>query len=269
MNAKKLIMMVVILTAINAYAQNYIVKQETEEPGLSGIEYPIENMEYDYSTKVMYSISANNTNLFVHIRIGDEELQRQWLRRGITVWIDTTGHRKQTMGFTYRGMKPQNKPLPNSGQDMQPATKPNHNNEVKEPSGLDSNGGLELIGINAKGDVVFVTDTNQYGISAQCHITDEKVLYYKGIIPLKYLGNPEKMSIGIVAMPNKPQEKQQMQNGQMRPEGQAGFSSKKPKSEMGPSGGGHGGNGRNMPPDNSPNTSLWIKNVVIFKSPKQ
>lgn len=61
---------------------------------------------YDPQTKLNYTISNDNDNLYVCIRATDVQSQVKIMRTGIQIWIDTTGRNKKQVGILF--------PLPGS-----------------------------------------------------------------------------------------------------------------------------------------------------------
>ena len=258
--------MLLTISTIKGYSQNYIVTEELGVDEINGLEFPFEKMAYDKNTKMMYSITANDTNLFFHLRIADEKVQQQCLRHGVTFWIDTSGQKKETMGFTHLGIKPHEGFLPFENQGRTPQEQNGSNPEViLEPFIMNTQDEIQLIGIAAKGSAVFVPNSNPFGISVQSQITDKRVLFYKGTIPLKYLGTMKKLSIGITSKINEQGVKQHSPGKNDQQEGDFGFSTGGPPGGKGPGGGGQYRNNHAMSESNTANIRIWIKNVKVIK----
>jgi hypothetical protein len=47
-----------------------------------------------------YGISNDKQNLYIRININDQSIQRKLILGGLTVWIDTTGKKKENLGIT-------------------------------------------------------------------------------------------------------------------------------------------------------------------------
>ncbi|MBC7864380.1 MAG: hypothetical protein IAF38_15495 [Bacteroidia bacterium] len=56
---------------------------------------------YDPETNLNYSISNNAENLFVCVKIPDEQTQLKIMRSGMQLWIDTLGKTKKHVGLKY------------------------------------------------------------------------------------------------------------------------------------------------------------------------
>ena len=50
---------------------------------------------------VLYSVSNDNDNLYVTLMIADRKTQSKILRNGFTLWVDTTGAKKEKQGILY------------------------------------------------------------------------------------------------------------------------------------------------------------------------
>jgi hypothetical protein len=58
-------------------------------------------LKYDEESGFMYAVSNDKENLYIDIRVSDKTVQRKILSMGMTVWIDTTGKKQETMGVTF------------------------------------------------------------------------------------------------------------------------------------------------------------------------
>lgn len=69
-------------------------------------EWPIPLQYYDNDTKLNYAFSNDAKNLYLCVRVGDDQAQVRLLHSGFTIWLDREGKKNKTTGITY--------PLPRS-----------------------------------------------------------------------------------------------------------------------------------------------------------
>jgi hypothetical protein len=60
---------------------------------------------------VLYTVSNDSANLYIKMMIVDRETQKLLMRNGMTLWIDTTGKKKQKLGIVYPLSAKENKGL--------------------------------------------------------------------------------------------------------------------------------------------------------------
>ncbi|NOQ27630.1 MAG: hypothetical protein GQ564_19885 [Bacteroidales bacterium] len=46
-----------------------------------------------------YGVSNDNENLYLRINVNDQSIQRKMMLAGLTVWVDTTGKKKENLGI--------------------------------------------------------------------------------------------------------------------------------------------------------------------------
>ncbi|MGM0532195.1 MAG: hypothetical protein ACQER7_12690 [Bacteroidota bacterium] len=56
---------------------------------------------YDRSSKLHYAVTHDKDNIYVGLMVKDDIVQRKILMFGLTLWIDTTGGKKQMKGVRY------------------------------------------------------------------------------------------------------------------------------------------------------------------------
>jgi hypothetical protein len=60
-----------------------------------------ENLLYDPKSGLLYKVSNDDNNLYIMLKIVDENSQRKMLMGGLSVWIDTTNHKKEIFGVIF------------------------------------------------------------------------------------------------------------------------------------------------------------------------
>ncbi|MCK9207534.1 MAG: hypothetical protein M0P66_10525 [Salinivirgaceae bacterium] len=272
----KFLLLLLSIPSVFANCQNYQVLKEPDSKNRPSLEYPIEKMLFDKETKMMYALTSNDTHLVVHLRITDETLQQQIMMQGITIWFDTTGQKKELLGFKY----PSRKPMPmndfqNNGTSFNSNMPPkNQPNDPSMDQNFDPLNEIQLNGFSEKGSVDFASIPNKMNISAQLMLTEKGVLLYSGFFPLKYLGSLKKLSVGFIVEefggmnpPHKPAGMDGPESsgfsGNISPGGMGSGGGMPPGGGMRPGGGGGHRGSKASTPGDSQKTTLWIKNIKV------
>ncbi len=198
-----------------------------------------------------YGISNDKENLYIRININDQDIQKKLMLAGLTVWIDTTGKKKENMGITC----PVKRTLPKINRKMQ--DQPNWKNDQLLEA--------EFIGFKEFKETYFISK-NPYDVEVSVAQDEFKSLYYELKIPLNIIYNDysnlslKTLSIGfetgVLDMPSPGNRSAGMNN---RPTGMSGKG-----------GGGGRGRGSGGPVQGSSSitnltspTKVWIKNIKL------
>jgi len=139
---------------------------------------------------VLYSISNDASNLYVTLMIADPRTQNKILRNGFTLWIDTTGYKKQSLGIAY--------PLPSREQKKDPSgNKKSRDNEQYDMAAYQDKTyqieakrqkiltmiEMDLIGYQGKNAARVPAVSKNGGISVAMMVDSNGALQYHAIIP--------------------------------------------------------------------------------------
>ena len=246
-----------------------IYQCKTEPAGKVDYSYSIDSMNYDPESKIMYVVTNDHRNLYVHLRVSDEQMIRRILLGGLNIWVDTTGGQKENFGLHYPLIQPRES-WNNGGSNI---SAPNMKNSIAiDELALND---LVIIGLEAPGSENFSFAGNKSGITAELHLDEAKNMDYKATFPLRYLGKRNKLSIGVTFS-----QKQRFQPQGGNRGGNMSMDFSENNQEMnermqerpmsGRMGGGMPGGqrgGMNMSPHegSSSGVSFWIKNVKLIK----
>lgn len=257
----KLFIFSILFTACSIYESGY------QDPPLI-----IDGSSSDWNTTlesespgVSYGISNDSENLYIRLNITDQDVQRKILMAGLTLWIDTTGRKKEDLGIICPIQKA---PARMDEKAMKGMTNPHdfNKNELLE---------AEFIGFS-KSICSYYISNNPYKINVSIDIDEFKSMYYEMKIPLltiykefSDLTNKE-LSIGFetgsIEKPNRDQMSSNMGGG--RPGGMGGRSGGLGGGPSGGMGGNSGGmsegmsNQASMQSLSSP-TKFWVKNIQL------
>lgn len=219
-----------------------------------------------------HGISNDNENLYVRINVNDPSIQRKIILAGLTVWIDTTGKKKENFGITCPIQK-----IPSSKMNRSLMGIPKwDNNQI-----LDA----EFIGFEKSIEPYYISN-NPYKVEVSINQDEFKSLYYEMKIPFKSIYSNcsnislKTLSIGLETGALKiPSQGINNQAVKMAGGGKGGGGT---RGGGGRGGGGRGGASSGMPggnmggtsggtPHNSSMTDLtrptkvWIKNILLAK----
>ena len=135
---------------------------------------------YDEDSRLNYSMSNDDKNLYICVRAGDQQSQFKMIRAGFNVWIDTTGKKNQTVGIRFpldEKLLPHHSPIQHEKgrkQDM---------NELMSKMVLEQSQ-MQLLGFKNAGNGVSPL-RNESGIAAAIKWDSTGVLAYEAVIPFK------------------------------------------------------------------------------------
>lgn len=142
------------------------------------------------NNNISYGISNNDTNLYIRLIIKSQDIQRKIFIAGLTVWIDTTGKKKEILGITCPIKKTTPKMDRNSMSRMQNSPK-FKNNQIWE---------VEFIGFKESYESYFVSN-NPYDVEFSIDQDDFKLMYYEMKIPFasiyKHFNNLNSKSLSL------------------------------------------------------------------------
>ena len=210
-----------------------------------------------------YGISNDKENLYIRLNINDLDIQKKIFMAGLTIWIDTTGRKKEILGIQCPIMKESPKMRTNAMRDR------------NSPMQWDNNQLLEakFTGF-AKSEEIHFLYNNPYKVEVSISVDEFKSMYYEMKIPLSIIYNnysdllSKSISIGLetgaIKLPF-PSER----SANMSSAGQGGRGGGK---GGGRSGGGkgssQGGGAQNISgfSNLSTPTKVWIKNIQLAQN---
>jgi hypothetical protein len=253
-----------LLSGCSIYMSGYQNKPLTIDGLSSDWNTTLENK----GSGVSYGISNDSENLYIRLNISDQTIQRKIFMAGLTIWVDTTGKKKEKVGIICPIQKAPAKMDRNAMKKM------------NSPPAFDKNQILEaeFIGF-AKSIQTYYLDNNPYGIEVSFDVDEFKSMYYEMRIPLStiYKNNVDLssklLSIGIetgaIEMPDRDQMSANMGGGRSggsgsgRPGGSGGGrSGGMGGSKTGGMGSSSGGSQSDMSSLTNP-TKFWVKNIKL------
>ena len=99
---KKALALLFMVLCSGLYAQkDKSYHNHRHEAGIDDFKSETAEFQYSEKGKFTYCISNDKENIYVDLRFIDKNVQRQVLRSGVTVWINTDGKASKKMGVRY------------------------------------------------------------------------------------------------------------------------------------------------------------------------
>lgn len=136
-----------------------------------------DNFTFSEKSRIYYSISNNNENIYLDLKIKDKTIQHQLLRSGITVWINNGASKKKKMGIRYPV-----RPRKSKYEQTYPRIPENsENDEGKAETDLSL---VELFGFSGSSSQIIHSSKDDIRGSVTLH---DPYVYYELVIPLAKL----------------------------------------------------------------------------------
>lgn len=168
-------------------------------------DWPSPYPNYDAKAKVAYATSNDRENLYITMETGDEMTQIKILKQGMTVSIDTGGHKSADFNINYP-LQNDNEPLELSKKDFGPKKGGMDDYENKQlekkisKSAQDANQ-FSLDGFMHCNGGFMAKQTTPCGIAVRMRIDEYKELVWEAVIPFKAIYNKETISAADAGKP--------------------------------------------------------------------
>lgn len=147
-------------------------------------EWPNPLRFYDDKSKVNYTITNDNNNLYICMKVVSPETQIKIVRGGVELKIDTLGNTKYPISFNYPiAGQPATFEMDKRDGEEQGAARPKRE-ELKNRM-VEQAQEAELVGFKNHLNGIINLHKNQYGIAASIEFDKSGVLFYEAIIPFK------------------------------------------------------------------------------------
>lgn len=157
-----------------------------------------DSMKYNSENKILYSVKHDNDNLYISMRCINDNMNNRIMSYGLTMWIDTTGHRKEKLGIRYPlGFKdagtdwqpPKENADANEGAEQQRRNMRHNRNEI-----LKKWIEMDLIGFDKEPIRAFIT--TPVGIKVKADFDSVDAFCYRAIVPYKAIHYKSSMAAG-------------------------------------------------------------------------
>jgi len=244
----------------------------TYESGYQDLPLIIDGSSSDWNTTleskntgISHGISNDTEYLYIRLNISDTDIQKKILMAGLTIWIDTCGKKKESLGIICPIQKAPARINQNAMKSLNNPPKFNKDQILE----------AEFIGFKESVESYYI-DNNPYEIKVSIDIDEFRSMYYEMRIPLLNIYKNytdlslKSLSIGFetgaIKMPNQDQMSANMGGG--RSGGMDSPSRGKGGGRSGGMGGKPGGMSGGIPNQSSiinltSPTKFWIKNIQL------
>lgn len=139
----------------------------------------LSNMIYDKNSGIIYSISNDKSFLYIRLKSSDRLLKSKIILAGATIWIDTTGKRKEDVGIAFPRKMEAGTPTPGMSLGRDPDVDPM---QILLRTRSES---MELFGWNGTEEWTWQHATNnKNGIIGKMMMDKNQTLFYQITIPI-------------------------------------------------------------------------------------
>lgn len=139
---------------------------------------------YDADAKIGYVVTNDKDNLYVTMETGDRMTIMKILRRGMTLWIDTSGKKSQNISINY---PMENADAPMQMQKEKDQTQPMDKMDAEQMHKrmLETARDLYLTGFKGCNGSFLVKQNNGCGINVRMGFDEYNTLVWEAVIPFK------------------------------------------------------------------------------------
>ena len=233
-------------------------------------EWPNE-VQYDQASRLQYQVLNDKATFYLRLIATDQATQRQIMRRGLTVWLDSTGRNQQQLGVHFPlGVGAGNKMASVLNRGASPGmAEPEAERELVAVSSLKE---MELLHYKGAKEPLFTDAHSRTGVQGAAAVNSQGDLTYELAVPLQLLyahgaGPKDKAVVGIIleagklsAPTSRPGSGGRGGMGGGRPAGGGGGGGRRP-------GGGGAGRGAGGPGGSTPRALSLKTRVAIATAP--
>ncbi|MDA3890783.1 MAG: hypothetical protein PF517_03870 [Salinivirgaceae bacterium] len=168
--------------SINSFAQSAIIAKWQKDEYQQSSNIPRLDYWYNNEEKMLYLVTNDNENLYIHFKALEKASQGKILNFGFTVWVDINGKNKKHKGIKFPiGKKEETPPSQNHE---------NQRNGLNKQDDLLLNNDLEieLIGFSETDESEFIQAKNKGDIKGQLSFNEYNELQYMLTIPFNRIG---------------------------------------------------------------------------------
>ncbi|MCW3086525.1 MAG: hypothetical protein JWP12_3891 [Bacteroidetes bacterium] len=185
----KILTALLVLTLISCTKYIYVSRNPFQSAPVvadgNANEWSVPLKYYDEKSKLQYSVTNDNENLYICIKATEDETQSKIFRSGLQIWIDTTANNEHQVGINF--------PL---SSDLRRGDQTPEMHKTKMQSGGDGNASEKkkffnnFIQMDLSGFKLPVTNgmtsvQNPYGIAASVNKDSIGILTYEAVIPFR------------------------------------------------------------------------------------
>lgn len=141
-----------------------------------------DSLRYDPTSKLQYQVLNDSRMVYLRLKVADQGTQARVLRRGLTVWLDTTGRNQHQFGVRY--------PLggvPAGAQVVPDPNAPLADRRARRDLALTEMREMELLNYKGSKTPTLTDAQSQLGVKAALGFNAQDDLVYELAVPLRLL----------------------------------------------------------------------------------
>ena len=172
-----------VALTLNCSSQKYLTSKWQKKEYAHSSAIPRLDFWYSSTQRIMYLVTNDTENLYIHLKTVDKPSTRKILDLGCTVWIDANGKNKKRQSITFPMAKKDRLPA------IQFENKVETNGRARgERPALDMEYEIELSGFDGKGSNSIIPARNDKHINGKLNINENNELEYLLKIPFNTIG---------------------------------------------------------------------------------
>ena len=141
-----------------------------------------DSLRYDPASKLQYQVLNDSRTVYVRLKVADQSTQARVLRRGLTIWLDTTGRNQHQFGVRY--------PLGGPPPTAQAAPDPNTSladRRMRRTLALADLREMELLNYKGSKEPTLTDTQSPLGVKVAFGFNAQDDLIYELAVPLRLL----------------------------------------------------------------------------------
>lgn len=165
-----------------------------------------DSLRYDPTSKLQYQVLNDSRTVYLRLKVADPATQARVLRRGLTIWLDTTGRNQHQFGVRYPlgGPPPPNQSAPDPNASLA-------DRRARRTLALADLREMELLNYKSSKEPTLTDAQSPLGVKAALGFNAQDDLIYELAVPLRLLYrrlpalNPGRVAVvGVMVAGNVP-----------------------------------------------------------------
>ena len=165
-----------------------------------------DSLRYDPTSKLQYQVLNDGRTVYLRLKVADQGTQARVLRRGLTIWLDTTGRNQHQFGVRYPlgGPPPPNQVAPDPTASLA-------DRRARRTLALAEMREMELLNYKGSKEPTLTDAQSPLGVKVALGVNTQDDLIYELAVPLRLLYkrlpalNPGRVAVvGVLVAGNVP-----------------------------------------------------------------
>ena len=141
-----------------------------------------DSLRYDPTSKLQYQVLNDGRTVYLRLKVADQATQARVLRRGLTIWLDTTGRHQRQFGVRYPlgGPPPPNQTAPDPNASLA-------DRRLRRTLALAEMREMELLNYKGNKEPTLTDALSPLGVKVALGFNAQDDLIYELAVPLRLL----------------------------------------------------------------------------------